>query len=342
MGSLPKYGPLQSGYDHFWGFRQGAVDYYTHALVGRPDLWDDDTPVQRAGYMTDLLGDRAVATLEDFARGSRPFLLSLHFSAPHWPWEAPGDLVEAKRLSTASTPRQEMDFDGGSQRVYAEMVRRMDDQIGRSLSALGRLGLTENTIVVFTSDNGGERFSDVWPLTGRKGDLLEGGIRVPAIVRWPGRVHGGSVCDEQIISMDWMPTLLAAAGTSPDVAYPSDGEDVGPILTGRAAPHPRKFYWRYKAGSQRALRDGNWKYLRIAGNEFLFDVVQDPRERANLKDRQKDVFDRLKSDWEGWNATMLPERSRPANYVNPGNLQADRYGVINPAPPAPSGSAPTK
>ena len=109
-----------------------------------------------------------------------------------------------------------------------------------------------------------------------KTELLEGGLRVPAIVRWPGRIAAGSVSDQVMITMDWVPTLLAAAGTAPDAAYPSDGEDLGPIVTGRAAPHPRKLYWRYKAGSQRAIRDGNWKYLRIAGNEFLFDVVQGP------------------------------------------------------------------
>jgi hypothetical protein len=101
--------------------------------------------------------------------------------------------------------------------------------------------------------------------------------------------------------------------------------------------------WRYKAGSQRAIRDGDRKYLRIAGNEFLFDVVRDPRERANLKDREKDVFERLKSDWEAWDATMLPERSRPAPYNHPGNFLADHYGVANPpAPVTPSTSAPTK
>ena len=104
----------------------------------------------------------------------------------------------------------------------------------------------------------------------------------------------------------------------------------------------RKLYWRYKAGSQRAIRDGDWKYLRIAGNEFLFDVVKDPRERANLKDRQKEVFDRMKSDWETWNDTMLPERPRPATYGNPGNFVADHYGVINPTPAAPTASAPTR
>ena len=97
-----------------------------------------------------------------------------------------------------------------------------------------------------------------------------------------------------------------------------------------------------KAGSQRAIRDGDRKYLRIAGNEFLFDVVRDPRERANLKDREKDVFERLKSDWTAWDATMLPERSRPAPYNHPGNLLADHYGVVNPAPATPPTGAPAK
>src|SRR5262245_66407796 len=96
-----------------------------------------------------------------------------------------------------------------------------------------------------------------------------------------------------MISMDWLPTLLAAAGTQPDQSYPPDGENLVPVLSGRAAPHARKLFWRFKAGEQRAVRDGDWKYLKIAGNGFLFDVVKDPRERANLKDRNKDVFDRL-------------------------------------------------
>src|SRR5262249_1121405 len=97
--------------------------------------------------------------------------------------------------------------------------------------------------------------------------------------------------------------------------------------------------WRFKSGEQRAVRDGDWKYLRIAGNEFLFDVVKDPRERANLKDRYKDVFDRLKDDWASWNSTMLAERPRPAPYNNQGNALADHYGATNPAPAVASGSA---
>jgi arylsulfatase A-like enzyme len=275
--------------------------------------------------MTDLLGNRAVATVNDFAARGAPFFLSLHFNAPHWPWEGPEDESESNRI------RDIRDRDGGTQRTYGQMVQSLDANIGRVLQALDIRGLSSNTIVVFTSDNGGERFSKIWPFTGMKGELLEGGLRIPAIMRWPGRVAAGSVSGQPMISMDWMPTLLAAGGTRPDPAYPSDGENLAPALTG-AAPHARKFYWRYKAGSQRAIRDGDEKYLRIAGNEFLFDVVADPRERANLKNRRKDVFERLKSDWEAWNATMLEERPRPAAYGQPGNVTADHYGVVNPAP----------
>jgi arylsulfatase A-like enzyme len=216
------------------------------------------------------------------------------------------------------------------------MVQSLDLNIGRVLAALDATGLADNSIVVFTSDNGGERFSKTWPFSGMKQELLEGGLRVPHIVRWPGHVAGGSVSQQVIITMDWVPTLLAAASTSPDASYPSDGEDLGPTLGGRAVLHPRKLYWRYKAGAQRAVREADWKYLRIAGNEFLFDVAKDPRERANLKTRHADVFDRLKADWESWNSTMLPERPRPALYGNPGVYLPDHYGVVNPtAPPAP-------
>jgi arylsulfatase A-like enzyme len=284
--------------------------------------------------MTNLLGDRAVQTVEGYAKSGEPFLLSLHFTAPHWPWEGPDDDAESRRI------RNILHRDGGTRRTYAAMVQSLDANVGRVLQALDTTGVASNTIVIFTSDNGGERFANTWPFSGMKHELLEGGLRIPAIARWPGRIAAGSVSDQVMATTDWLPTLLAAAGTSPDVAYPSDGEGLGSVMTGGAAAHPRKLYWRYKAGSQRAARDGEWKYLRIAGNEFLFDVVQDPRERANLKDREKVVFDRLKADWEAWNATMLPERARPANYVHPGNLTADRYGVSNSAPASPTATPP--
>ena len=345
LGYLPDFSPLKSGYDHFFGVIGCCADYFNHGADAprayqfpipglASQLHEQEVPVERQGYMTNLLGDRAVQTVEGYAKSKEPFLLSLHFTAPHWPWEGPDDEAESKRI------RSIIHRDGGTQKTYAAMVQSLDVNIGRVLQALDASGLASNTIVVFTSDNGGERFSDNWPFSGMKQELLEGGIRIPAIVRWPGRIAPGAVSQQVMITMDWMPTLLAAAGTSPDATYPPDGEDLGPIITGRGAPHPRKLYWRYKAGAQRAMRDGNWKYLRIAGNEFLFDVAQDPRERANLKDREKDAFDRLKRDWESWNGGMLEERSQPATYFHAGNVMADHYGVVNLSPPAPPSNLP--
>ena len=342
LGFLPDYSPLKSGYDRFFGIFGGAADYFNHGPnasrsgAAASQLHEQEVPVERHGYMTNLLGDRAVETIEGYAKSKEPFLLSLHFTAPHWPWEGPDDEEESKRI------RSIFHRDGGTQKTYMAMMQSLDGNIGRVLQALDVHGLSANTIVVFTSDNGGERFSNIWPFSGMKGELLEGGLRIPAIVRWPGRISAGAVSEQVMISMDWLPTLLATAGTQPDLSYPPDGDNLLPILAGRAAPHPRKLFWRFKAGAQRAVRDGDWKYLRIAGNEFLFDVVKDPRERANLKDRYKDVFDRLKNDWASWNDTMLPERPRPAAYSNPGNFLADHYGVTNPAPPTPSGSTPTR
>ena len=165
LGVLPSFGPLQSGYDEFWGFRTGALDYYSHRNSrGEADLWDGDVAIEQTGYMTDLLGDRAVDAIERQARNKRPFLLSLHFNAPHWPWEAPGDQAESERLHDTRLRH----YDGGTQRTYARMVQAMDRQIGRVLQALDANGLSGNTIVIFTSDNGGERFSDTWPFTGSR------------------------------------------------------------------------------------------------------------------------------------------------------------------------------
>jgi len=334
LGYLPDYSPLKSGYDRFFGIFSGAADYFNHGFdhahsgAEAGQLYEQEVPIERHGYMTNLLGDRAVETIEGYAKSKEPFLLSLHFNAPHWPWEGPDDEAESKRIRSINHR------DGGTQKTYAAMMQSLDSNIGRVLQTLDVQGLSGNTIVIFTSDNGGERFSKTWPFTGMKGELLEGGLRIPAIARWPGRIAAGAGSEQVMISMDWMPTLLGAAGTQPDVAYPADGHNLLPVLTGREQPHARKLYWRFKAGGQRAIRDGDWKYLQIAGNEFLFDVVKDPRERANLGNRYKDVFDRLKNDWGGWNEAMLAERPRPGNYSQPGNLLADHYGVVNPPPTA--------
>ena len=339
LGLLPKYGPLQSGYDHFYGFRGGAVDYFTHS----GDLWDEDIRVDQHGYLTDLLGAHAVNVVNGYAKARRPFLLSLHFNAPHWPWEAPGDEAESQRLVAGRLPLA--DFDGGAQKTYQRMIEDLDAQIGRVLEALRANSLIENTIVIFTSDNGGERFADTWPFTGRKTELLEGGLRIPAIFSWPARIPHACTIDQVAISMDWLPTLLAAAGSSPDSTYPPDGINLLPFLVENAAPVSRKLFWRYKANAQRAVRDGDVKFLKILDNTFLFNVVDDPMERANLKHRHPDICDRLVAEWFQWNSTMLPEidASYTSNFT--GSELADHIGTPpasgkadNPAPP--SGSPP--
>jgi arylsulfatase A-like enzyme len=321
LGALPKFGPLQSGYDHFYGFRGGAVDYFTHAGQ-TDDLWEDDVQVHEVGYLTDLLGSRAVDVVNEYAKSVRPFLISLHFNAPHFPWEAPGDEAESKRLRSASL----FDFDGGTQKTYQLMILQMDLQIGRVLDALRSNGLTDNTIVIFTSDNGGERFADTWPFTGRKTELLEGGLRIPAIISWPARIPRGRTTDQVSISMDWMPTLLAATGVASDSAFPPDGINLLPVLQNSAVVE-RKLFWRSKTNAQRAARDGDYKYLKILENTFLFNVVEDPMERANLKVRRKDVYDRIVAEWHEWNATMLPEIDDSTTDNFTGDELADHIGA---------------
>jgi arylsulfatase A-like enzyme len=207
------------------------------------------------------------------------------------------------------------------------MIQQMDLQIGRVLRALDATGAGHDTIVVFTSDNGGERYSDTWPFTGRKTELLEGGLRIPAVIRWKGGIPCGVVSEQVTISMDWFPTLLAAAGIAPDPEFPSDGIDLLPILRGAAAPVPRKLFWRYKYNDQQAARDGDWKYLKILDNTFLFDVAQDPMERANPKERHRDVYERLVTEWNEWNATMLPLDPQSFTLGFSGAELADHFGV---------------
>ena len=191
LGYLPVFGPLRSGFDEFFGIMSGAGDFFSHKdMAGDADLFENDVPVERAGYITDLLTNRAV----DYIRRphKNPFYLSLHYTAPHWPWEGPKDEAFSKKLGLGP----EAFRSGGSLKVYAEMMKSLDDGVGKVLDALKKAGLDRNTLVIFTSDNGGERFSYNWPFSGQKMNVREGGIRVPGIVRWPGVTTAGSSSDQ--------------------------------------------------------------------------------------------------------------------------------------------------
>ena len=302
MGALPWFGPLKSGYDEFFGFRGGAVDYFKHEVSFGPttptrhDLYEGDEEVHREGYLTDLLTQRAVEFIERQGKET-PFLLSLHYNAPHWPWETRDDAEEAERITNIAH------LDGGSVSIYLRMIHHMDEGIGRVLEALDRAGIGDDTVVVFTSDNGGERFSDTYPLMGKKMDLLEGGIRVPCVVRWPARLPAGETYDRLAIGMDWAPTFVAAAGASANQKYPFDGIDLF------GDPVERNLFWRMNYRNQKAVRSGVWKYLSVDGNEFLYDLSEDERERANVRYRQPGKFEELQDAYLEWDRSMpaIPE-----------------------------------
>jgi len=293
LGFPPHFGPLKSGYQEFFGALSGGLDYFTHKdTAGFHDLYEGEKEVHRKGYLTDLFTDRAVEFLG--RRRKQPFLLSLHYNAPHWPWETRSDAAEARRIDKI------YHFDGGSLATYLTMIRQMDEGIGRVLSALKRLGLDKNTLVVFTSDNGGERYSDTWPLVGKKMDLLEGGIRVPYIVRWPGVVKPGGVTAQPAITMDWVATFLDAAGVAPARNYPLDGKSLLPVLKNPKKTFARELYWKMLFREQKALRAGDWKYFSVEGNEFLYNLASDERERANWGKRAPKRLDELRAKYLEW------------------------------------------
>jgi arylsulfatase A-like enzyme len=306
LGWKPEFGPNRHGFDEFFGILSGAADYFTHRAAdlrgpdgkpNGPDLWENLAPIERVGYLTDLLSDKAVEIVGR-AR-SKPFFLSLQYNAPHSPWEGPEDAAIGH---TEHGPGPMTN--GGSLSIYGAMMKSMDAGIGRVLKALERAKLERDTLVIFTSDNGGERYSFNWPFSFAKGFLWEGGTRVPAMVRWPGTIPAGQVTGQAAITMDWTATILAATGTAADPGYPIDGEDLLPVCTGKRGAYDRTLFWR--TIERDAARAGNWKYLQDGGKEQLFDLSLDPGEKNDLRGRHPEVFDRLKTQYLAWSARMLP------------------------------------
>jgi arylsulfatase A-like enzyme len=296
LGNPPHSGPLLCGYDEHFGMMAGGVDYFTHTNPGgRKDLWHNGEPVEDDTYLTDLLTDRAVDFIERCARDDTPFLLSLHYTAPHWPWETRQDRELAQSLVGKI-----FHLDGGSVETYQTMIHHMDEGIGRLMDQLERLGLADDTLIVFTSDNGGERFSDNWPLSGGKMDLTEGGIRVPYVVRWPARVPAGRTSEQQLITMDWVPTLLQAAGVDMADQPEFDGICLIPCLEDPDRITQRTLFWRMNHRGQKAAIRGDWKFLEVDGHPYLFNISRDARERANQIHREPALFHDLSKAWTDW------------------------------------------
>ncbi|MBK7260810.1 MAG: sulfatase-like hydrolase/transferase [Rubrivivax sp.] len=302
LGYPPSFGPLLSGYDEFFGPMSGGVDYFSHCdSRGTHDLWQGEDEHPEIGYLTDLISDRAVDYVQRVGGTAQPFFLSLHYTAPHWPWETRDDATLAAEIKDNL-----FHLHGGNIHTYRRMIHHMDEGIGRLMAALRRQGIERDTLVVFTSDNGGERFSDNWPLVGGKMDLTEGGIRVPWIAHWPAAIAPGGVTDQNCLTMDWSATMLALGGAQAHPDYPLDGVSLQPVLQDPSATFERPLFWRMNHRGQRACRIGRWKYLQVDGHDYLFDIPADERERANLAAREPARLAALRQAWAAWQDTMPP------------------------------------
>jgi arylsulfatase A-like enzyme len=297
LGLDRDFHPLRHGFDEFFGHLGAAIDYVTKEGTEHRahDLFDGYEPVHTEEYATDLFTDRAVEIIT--RPRARPFFLSLQYNAPHWPWQAPGDGAYPDSLRWAL---------GGSPQTYARMVERLDAGVARVLGALRERGADADTLVLFTSDNGGERWSDMGPLRDRKMTLWEGGIRVCAMARWPGVIPQGRTIGQVAITMDWTATLLAAAGVRPHPSSPLDGIDLRPQLIGASAPVPRELFWRtFQRTRHKAVRSGDWKYLVTPEGEHLFRLDDDVSERINRVSEFSDVLARLRGALAAWEEEML-------------------------------------
>jgi arylsulfatase A-like enzyme len=321
LGDAPRFLPHHRGFDEFFGFSGGGFNYYGVARGDpAPRLMRNDTtvPASAITYLTDDFTDDAVGFIH--RNRQRPFFLYLAYNAVHAP-----DLAPQKYLDRASH------IEYGQRSVYAAMTIALDDGIGRVIDSLEREGIREHTLVCFLSDNGGRRdIADNFPLRGHKGLLFEGGVRVPFVMSFPGRLPTGVRFDHPVSSLDLFPTAAALAGASTAQSKPLDGIDLMPYLTGhnRSAPH-ETLYWREIAGQGYAIRHGRYKLVKPAAfdREFLFDLENDPYERRDLAAVKPEVAAELRGLWARWNRSNIAPLWTDEHAEN---VRKERESVLGP------------
>ncbi len=319
LGSLQRFLPLQRGFDDFYGFVNTGIDYFTHERYGVPSMYDQNQPItkDKGTYCTYLFGNKA----EQFIKQNRetPFFLYLPFNAPHAASnldpairsaaQAPekfkqlyphlqDNLVPGKRYGkpamVASRSKRRLE--------YLASITCMDAEIGKVLDLLDQYQLSDKTIVLFFSDNGGGGGSDNHPLRGHKGQMFEGGIRVCAAARFPGRIPAGTVCDEFLTSLEILPTLIKLAHVEPDPSITLDGFDMLPILCGQTRSPRREMYWKRR--EKEACRYQNWKWVHNANGTYLFDLSQDQEESNNLAESRPETVQMMESRFREWQKLM--------------------------------------
>lgn len=307
LGEAPPFHPHKRGFDEFFGFIGGGHNYPTDTYRDTPPLSHYNTRLERdgapqptaPGYLTTLLGEESAAFIH--RNKEKPWMLYAAFNAPHTPLQATPELLE--RVNHIADEKR---------RTYAAMVVGMDDAIGRILQQLREDGLEERTLVFFLSDNGGppeDNASNNAPLRGRKGQMWEGGIRVPFIFQWKGVIPAGKTYDRPVSSMDILPTALAAAGMSSIASEKLDGVDLLPYLTGKKSGDPHEMlFWRIAERSIWAVRSGDHKLVKQGAKIALYDLSKDTREARDLASKLPDEQARLQKAFDAWHATLEEPR----------------------------------
>jgi len=300
LGAHPKFHPNRRGFDEFFGFLGGANAYVVPPQgTSVPNIQRNGEPVQEKEYLTDALAREALSFIDRHRGG--PFFLYLAFNAVHTPMHATDERL--KRFEGIAEPRR---------RTYAAMLAAMDEAVGKVRERLRTAGLEENTLVFYFSDNGGPTMMGTTvngsrnaPLRGSKRQTLEGGIRVPFVFSWKGRLPAGKVYEQPVIQLDVHSTALAAAGVEPKPEWKLDGVDLLPYLQGRKSepPHER-LYWRF--GEQMALRQGDWKLVKYDATPMkLYNLARDIGESQDLSEKEPERFREMEAAWQKWNAELM-------------------------------------
>ncbi len=295
LGYQPAYNPVHHGFEEFYGYVSGNIDFHSHYdNAGIYDWYHNLDSIYEEGYVTDLITDHAVDFIK--THQTEPFFLYVPHEAPHVPFQGRND--PAYRFAD-----NEFSYYGPVKdrpRAYREMVEVMDEGIGRIMQAVQQLGLEEKTLIVFISDNGAEHFGHNGTLRGSKGSLWEGGHRVPAIAYWKGKINPGTT-DEIVMSFDWMPTFLALSGVDAE-RFGLDGVDLSPSLLENQSLPARSLAWRYR--KQKALRKGAWKLMMSDQDTSLYDLRVDLGENEDLSVERTELLEELILEYQAWEQEM--------------------------------------
>ena len=295
----PKWHPLARGFTHFHGHYNGAIDYFTHEREGERDWHVNYEPSDEQGYSTDLIADGAANFIKEHSKDG-PYFCYVPFNAPHSPFQVPAKyLQQYAHLGNAKTANAKggRKIAGNRKQILAAMTACMDEGIGRILKAIEESGKAKNTIVWFSSDNGGIGAvkENNLPLRGNKLDVFEGGVRVPACVRWPAGLKGGRKVTVPLSHIDVLPTLMHISGVEEHADKPLDGKNVLPILTGKQKRLDRNLYsYHGQAGAhveEIAIRSPEWKLI-VLGPDISKGEWRTPKHKVHLIAIDKDPFEK--------------------------------------------------